>query len=612
MHRIRHRATALLTVLALAAAGGLTGCSADAPDDTLEAFLAGWHGGDLSKVGFAGMKSGAVMDQLRALSGDLTGQPLAVSPAGPVKVTDDTAAAPIDLDWTLPGGAHWKYPSTVHLTKRNTDDWQISWEPAIVHPGLTGTDRLRLRRIPSNRGSILDAAGRPLTAERPVVAIGIKPAEIRAKDLIAAFRQIGVTIDAAELKNAGTLVTLRRPDFQKIESRLRAQPGLTFHDEQRNLAPSRVFARALLGTADEATRDDLEKNPQTIARGDVVGHGGLQERYDTLLRGTPGNEVLIGDKPVFRTEPVAGKPIRTTLDVATQNAADAALAPVKQASSLVAIRVSDGTVLAVANGPDGGTVDTALTGQVPPGSTFKTVSAYGLLQRKAVTAKTIVPCPKTAKAGDRDFKNSDGEVLGRVEFHTDFAKSCNTAFVGLSPKLGPDGLHDAATALGLGTGWDLGIESFSGKVSAAGDPTELAAATFGQGQTVVSPIAMAGVAASVARGQFRQPRLVVDPAPAHTAADGPKLDRNAVTTLRSMMREVVTSGTGTGLSSVPGGPVRGKTGTAEFAEGSDETHSWFIGYQGDVAFAAMIQKGGAGAAAAVPAIKRFLTAGKSK
>jgi len=55
-------------------------------------------------------------------------------------------------------------------------------------------------------------------------------------------------------------------------------------------------------------------------------------------------------------------------------------------------------------------------------------------------------------------------------------------------------------------------------------------------------------------------------------------------------------------------PVYGKTGTAEFADNSDETHSWFIGYQDDVAFAVMVQKGGAGAEAAVPIVDRFLTA----
>jgi cell division protein FtsI/penicillin-binding protein 2 len=287
--------------------------------------------------------------------------------------------------------------------------------------------------------------------------------------------------------------------------------------------------------------------------------------------------------------PVAGTPIKTTLDVRVQNAADAAVAGEKQPSALVAVKVSDSSVLAVANGPDGGTVNTALTGQVPPGSTFKMVSALGLLQKKAVTAETIVDCPKTKAVDGREFKNADGEVLGKVQFHTNFAESCNTAFVNLSSKLGADGLQDAGTALGLGLPWDLGADAFSGKLSPADSPTELAAATFGQGQTVVSPLAMAGATAAVARGQFQQPKLVVDPAPAKAAATGPALDKAAVESLRTMMREVVTSGTGDGLRRVPGKPVFGKTGTAEFENGNEQTHAWFVGWQEDIAFAVMVQ-----------------------
>jgi len=74
------------------------------------------------------------------------------------------------------------------------------------------------------------------------------------------------------------------------------------------------------------------------------------------------------------------------------------------------------------------------------------------------------------------------------------------------------------------------------------------------------------------------------------------------------MREVVTGGTGVALKDVKGKPVSGKTGTAEFDEKTKDTHSWFIGFQGDVAFAVMVQKGGAGAEAAVPIVKTFLNA----
>ena len=81
---------------------------------------------------------------------------------------------------------------------------------------------------------------------------------------------------------------------------------------------------------------------------------------------------------VFRSEPKAGQPLKTTLEVATQNAADAALRGEKRRSALVAVRIGDGAVLAAANGPGPAGENLAFTAQVPPGSTFKTVSALAL------------------------------------------------------------------------------------------------------------------------------------------------------------------------------------------------------------------------------------------
>ncbi|MCO8272074.1 penicillin-binding transpeptidase domain-containing protein [Actinoplanes sp. TRM 88003] len=618
--------------------GVLAGCSGDGPDGTLDDFLAGWRGNDLSKVGFVGANGGKiaapeVLEQIKTFSGDLAQRPLTVTAEGEPKTTGDDAVSVLKVDWTLPGDVKWSYPTNVRLTKRDSDGWRIIWEPSILQPDLESGDKLGLKRLSAPRASILDAAGEPIVTPRTVITVGVEPQKVTdlAKlrtGLAAEFKKIGVTVDTTNLadriKNAEPisfieLITLREPDYNKIRPGLRALDGTVFNKQQRPLAPSRVFARALLGTVDEATAEDLEKNPQTLVQGDTVGHGGLQQKYDTALRGTAGVSVVINGgstdigedtapapRELFKADPVAGKPVKTTLDVKTQLAADQALAAEKQASSLVAIKVSDGSVLAVANGPEGGTVNTALTGQVAPGSTFKAVSAYGILQKKVATANTPVACPKTAAVAGRQFKNSHDEALGTVPFHVDFAKSCNTAFVGLAPKLGADGLRAASEALGIGGKWDLGVEAFSGKLSPADTPTELAAATFGQGATAVSPLTMASATSAIARGQFKQPRLVLDPAPAAPAADGPKLDTAALTPLRTMMREVITAGTATALKGVPGGAIHGKTGTAEFSEGTEETHSWFIGYQGDVAFAVMVEKGGAGSEAAVPVVKRFL------
>lgn len=633
-HPQRRRAAAALAVLAMAA-GALAACSKDGPDGTLDDFLAGWKKGDLKTVGFvtaAGAKVAdtTVLKELQSLEGDLLGKNLVLSKDGDPKTNGDYATAAVKLTWTLPGNVPWSYDSTVRLSKAKTDDWAVVWEPAVVQSQLVSGDKLKIRRVSAVRAGILDAKGSPIVTPRDVVAVGVEPQKITnlaqlQKGLTAAFAKIDVTLDMSTLADRVakadkqaflSLITLRQTDYDKISSSVEKLAGAVTQNGKKDLAPTRVFARALLGTADEATKDDLDARPDLLVQGDVVGHGGLQAKYDTALRGTPGMSVVISqtapddtvhDTAVFTSKPVDGTPIKTTLDVTTQNAADAALTAEKNPSSLVAIRISDGTVLAVANGPDGGTVDTALTGQVPPGSTFKTVSAYGLLSQKKVTPSTVAECPSQAVVGSNTFQNSGGEQLGKVQFHVDYAKSCNTAFVLLSSKLGADGLHQAATALGLGGQWDLGIDAFSGKVSPADSPAELAEASFGQGATSVSPLSMASVAAAVARGQFKQPSLILDPAPAKPAADGTQLDATAISQLQSMMREVVTSGTGTKLKTVPGKPVYGKTGTAEFSDTSKDTHSWFIGYQGDIAFAALVQNGGAGSEAAVPIVKRFLT-----
>ncbi|WP_433827045.1 penicillin-binding transpeptidase domain-containing protein [Actinoplanes sp. CA-015351] len=628
------RSTAGIAALVILTAGGLTGCSADPPEDTVSAFVAGWQSGDLNDVGFVTADGGRiaapdVLTGIRELYGDLTGQPVAVS-AGTTTTTGDNASTPITVKWTLPGGVDWSYQSTVRATKAGRDDWAVVWEPALVQPDLATGDKLRLRRVAAQRAGIQDADGKALVGPQKVVVIGVSPEkvtdfeELRA-GLAAAFKKIDADVNVNALKDKIAkadpgafidVVTLRRSDYDKIRSQVRPLPGTVFREETRQLAPTRAFARALIGTVDAATKDDIDAKPETLAAGDLAGHGGLQQKYDDTLRGAPGLSVVIAKEAadgkvesaeVFQSEPVDGKPVKITLDTATQNAADKAVAGEKQPSSLVAIRVTDGAVLATANGPDAGGVNTALTGQVPPGSTFKMVSAYGVLSRDVVTADTAVNCPKTFTVDGREFKNSHDEELGKVPFHVDFAKSCNTAFASLAPKLTSAGLQEASAALGLGATYDMGIEAYAGQVSDGGTSTELASAIFGQGSTVVSPLAMAVATAAVAKGQFQPPKLVLDPAPAAPGAAGPELDAESVTALRAMMREVVTSGTGTALKSVPGKPVHGKTGTAEFENGNEETHSWFIGYQGDVAFAVMVQKGGAGSEAAVPIVKRFLT-----
>ncbi|MBF9131015.1 penicillin-binding protein [Plantactinospora sp. S1510] len=619
--------------------GALVGCSgSDGPERAVDAFIAGWRGGDLNKVGFRDPAGGRipatdVADEIRELSGDLAKTPPALRREGEAKITADTATVTVRVDWTLPDNTHWTYPSEIHLKRGNDDDWQVLWEPKVVEPKLTSGDQLALRRLPAKRAQVTDGAGNGIVLPRPVVVVGVQPGEVSnvpalVRDLDRAFKAIRPpitpAIDLSDLPKRLSeakpdafvdIVSLRRDAYLQIKSRIYDLPGTKFRDEQRELAPYRGFAAALLGSVDPVQAADLEANPGLFSDGDVVGHGGLQGRYDKQLRGGTGISVIITSKrpdgsvtptgtEAFRREPAAGIPLKTTLDVRVQSAADRAVEAEKRRSALVAVRISDGAVLAAANG--GSAENLAFTAQVPPGSTFKMVSTLGLLDAGAVTLDGPVACPKTFTVEGRSFKNSDSFELGTVPFRTDFAKSCNTAFAALAPKLGPDGLANAGRSLGLEGTWQLGVDAFTGKVSAGGSAAERAAAAFGQGTTLVSPLSLAAATAGVARGQWQQPKLVVEPNPGQAAPPGPQLQAGSVEPLRTMMREVVTSGTGSALKDVPGKPVYGKTGTAEYDDNPAHTHAWFVGWQGDVAFAVFVEKGGASTATAVPIAERFL------
>jgi cell division protein FtsI/penicillin-binding protein 2 len=413
--------------------------------------------------------------------------------------------------------------------------------------------------------------------------------------------------------------------YDSIRVKIRDLPGTVFQESMMHLAPTRNFARALLGTVGDVLREQMDANPGKYLVGDQVGQFGLQEEYDDLLRGTSGVHVVIAGRKnaeggpeaepeLFYIDAKHGQPLKTTIDQRVQTAAEAVLAGQPNNSALVAIRISDGAILAAANGPDGADQNLAFNASVPPGSTFKMITALGLLDANAVGLDTPVNCPRTLTVEGREFHNSSNFELGNVPFRVDFSKSCNTAFASLAPKLGADGLQKAAGTVGVGVPWNLGTEVFTGSVPANVSAVESAAAAFGQGQTVVSPVALAGAAAAVARGSWLQPKLFTEqpaigpagqtPAPVPTAPA--PLNPGSVQALQTMMREVVTGGTGAALGDVPGAPVHAKTGTAEFDNNPANTHAWTIGWQGDIAFAVFVEKGGTSTGTAVPIVEAFL------
>ena len=618
------RVTALAAALALL--GTLPACSSKPPDDTLTTFLGAWEKGNIAGMKFLGpdgkaLTGDAAQKLLTSVEGDLAAQPPKLTMKGKPVVKDDTSSVVVSVAWPV-SGSTWEYSTTIDA-KRVDKEWTVIFGAKTIHPDLTATDKLTVRKAAGTRGSILDGGGQPIVSSKPVVTIGVQPRSITditlvVKNLTDAFAAAKVSVDLSKLPDKVKaakpdafveIITLRKEIFDPIANKVNSTPGVVTRNATQALAPSAQFARALLGTSGEVTKEIIDKNPGKYKIGDVVGLNGLQAKYDDILQGKPGVSIVVPqptgvpDKKLFSTDPSQGAQIKLTIDVNVQNAAEAALALDTRRSALVAIRISDNTIIAVANGPGAAGNNFALTGQTPPGSTFKTITALGVLD-KGMTGDSVVNCPKTLAVDGATFKNSHDMELGAVPLHTDFAKSCNTAFASLAPQLAPDGLAKTAATVGIGIPWDLGTDVFTGKVSTNGSKSEQAAAAFGQGTTLSSPVILAAAAAAIARGQWKQPQLVLDPAPKNPAADGPQLNGNSLTALRQMMREVVTVGTASQLKDLPG-DLRGKTGTAEYDNDPAHTHSWFMGYRGDIAFCVFVENGGASTAAAVPIAGKF-------
>ena len=173
-------------------------------------------------------------------------------------------------------------------------------------------------------------------------------------------------------------------------------------------------------------------------------------------------------------------------------------------------------------------------------------------------------------------------------------------------------LFDAGVSLGIGLAHDLGFPAFFGKTDPdTSGETGAAAQLIGQGTILASPMVMATVIASVQQGSLVVPWLVQghqDTPPDGAAPLAPA----EVSALRSMLRGVVTDGSGRGLADVPGPPVIAKTGTAEFGTGDDlKTHAWMIAAQGDLAVCVFVDVGASGSGTAGPIIESFLRAARA-
>jgi peptidoglycan glycosyltransferase len=364
----------------------------------------------------------------------------------------------------------------------------------------------------------------------------------------------------------------------------------------------------------------------------VYGATALEQKENDILAGNDSRFFVNRLSQLFANRKPAGGAVRLTLNANAQRAAMRGLAG--RTGAVIAIDASTGALLAVASSPSFDPnllsshdpdviqktyealtanpkeplLNRALAMALPPGSTFKLVTAAAALESGRYTLHSLLPGPARIKLPQSDhyLSNWTGQACGpgnKVSLERALAISCNTAFAWLGMQLGASALQAQAEKFGFETSFDVPMTSATSHFPKKADQAQTAMSAIGQFDVQATTLQMAMVSASIANGGVTMEPYLVSQVlgpdlnilqNATPTAFGRSVSPKHATSLQSMMLAVVNSGTGSNAR-IYGTKVGGKTGTAQNAPGSP-AHAWFTGWakSGDtkVAVAVVLQNGG--------------------
>ena len=559
-----------------------------------QAFLIDWQQQQYAAAGaLTTAAPGTVSAGLRGAFAQLDAAQLFLSMKSVVQhgdTADASFTATVDL---AQQGRVWIYRGTLGL-RRVDGDWKVVWAPSVVNPSLGPGERLAVvTRFPPRAG-VLDAQGNPLQVPAPAYVLGVWPERLSSPAATArAFAnltklqsgQVLGQITAAPPHQFLALATVDSDTYASLRDHLRDVPGLVARPESARLFQAK--ASGLVGQVGSEIDKRLRADGALYAPGTTVCVSGLEATYQRQLLGTPATEVVVVNAAGAQTAVLAqwpgaaGTPVRTTIDPTVQNAALAALGGVSSTGEIVAVQASTGEVLAIAQhqAPGAPPAVDPLNAKLTPGTAFTIVTA-GALVSHDVTASTPISCANSFTVGGQTF-TSDGSGTQKP-FSTAFAQGCGTAFAQLSERLSPSQWAQVIKEFGIGSDWSqLPVPAFSGSVPPASDGA-LAAQNIGQGNVKMSLLSMAMVAAAVDAGSRHIPQMI-QASPDPPSTPGTAMNADMMSALRGLMRGAVRSGAAQ-AASTPGAQAYGQVGLVHTGSGWT---SWFVGYRGNVAIAAI-------------------------
>lgn len=537
-------------------------------------------------------------------------------------------------------------------------------------------NRLRQSRILAPRGIIYDSEGKELVNNLPGYAVVLqkqssyKPETLqRLSNLLQMpVEEINAKIKASKnfyepimLKN-----NLDQQMVTKIEEQRRYMPEVMLSVQPIRNYPYHELAVHALGYVGEVSAYEIEQGLfKNITQGSLVGKGGLEKTYDKYLRGEDGafmEEVDVAGNVVKHydsVQPIPGKNLKLTIDYELQKELEAftdkhlaflrssGIAPGARAAAVVAIDPRNGAVRAMVsrpgydpnwfvhgissknwnsinNDPNYPMNNKVITGEYPPGSTFKIVTGSAAFELKKVGLNEPIfdggfhPMVPT-------MGNAGGEVLGWLTFIKALAMSDNVYFYELGYRVGIDNIEKYAHIFGFGerTGIDLEGESKSLVASKKvkrkiwdedwrlGDTFN---AAIGQGFNLTTPIQLSVMLSIVANGGTKYQPYLVDSIinsdgslfEKPKRAEGKHIDvsQQTIDYIRmGMSATTQEGGTASYFAGLPK-PIAGKTGTAENSHGRD--HGLFVAYgpvdDPELVVVCIVEQGGFGSVAAGPIV----------
>lgn len=595
---------------------GLVRPGVPSAEPTVTQFLLAWQSRHyLAAAELTTGPPGTVAAQLARAYQRLDASDLTLSMRG-ISQHGKTASAQFEASIDLGGsGLTWSYANSFAMAD-GSSGWRVQWSPSVIVPGMTDREQLAVISKQPARAQLLNSAGKPLEVLSKVYEVGVYPGRLTDLQLTAA--ELGAVTKIQSSQIAGqmqqslpsaflSLLTLSPHQYAQMSDELSRIPGLQIRQRTERLFES--IAPDVVGSVGTETASVLRLDGEPYRPGTTVGESGLQLAFQRELTGTPETEVVLqqsrGSAVVVKKwlgTPV--KSVRTTLNSTVQTAADRALSQLPNSAAIVAVQASTGKILAVASRKAGQLPAlNPLDGQYEPGQAFTIISSAAVLAG-GISTKAQIPCPASNPVDGKTITN-DPPVTGlgsTPSFEADFAHGCSSAFAGLALSTSAIELAQASQEFGINDGWSLPVsDSYAGQLGQTSDAAERATAVIGLGGVRVSPLGMALAAAVVDSGRWHAPSLVAglgDPSTTPPAAASTLV----LTELRALMR----SGATTGANSVAdvGGKVYGQAGNAPYS-GKRIRISWFVGYEGGIAFAVAELSKSAGTAAA-PLVGSFL------